>query len=86
MNEQHCGTCGYYVRHYTLGKDKLFAVYCGHCTYSRAKRKQPDAKACENYIPAQPVEGSFVSREYLSKALLQKVLDMELLPEIEDRE
>ena len=85
MNGQQCKTCEYFVQHYMLGKDKLFEVYCGHCTYSRIKRKQPEAKACERYVPAQPLEDNFVSKDYLSKALLQKVLDMELLPDVEYR-
>ena len=85
VNNQHCKNCVYFVQHYMLGKDKLFEVHCGHCIYARTKRKQPDAKACENYIPALPAEDTFVSKEYLSKTLLQKVLDMALLPEIEVR-
>ena len=85
MNDQQCKTCGYYVQHYILGKNKLFAVDCGHCICSRTKRKQPDAKACGNYMRVQHQEDAFVSKEYLSKALLQKVLDMELLPDVEYR-
>ena len=85
MDIQQCKNCGYFVQHYILGKDKLCEVHFGHCIYARTKRKQPDAKACENFIPAQPVEDTFVSKEYLSKRLLQKVLEMELLPEIETR-
>ena len=65
-----------------LGRDKLFEVCCGHCISSRTKRKQPEAKACGNYLTKQPMEDTFASKEYLSKALLQKVLDMELLPRI----
>ena len=85
MNERKCNTCAYYVQHYALGTDRLFSVYCGHCTYSRTKRKHPDTEACGNYLAKQSTEDTFVSKEYLSKALLQKVLDMELLPKIEDR-
>lgn len=85
MDNRQCKSCGHYAQHYTFGKERLFAVYCGHCTCSRVKQKQPDSKACERYIPVRSVKDSFVSREYLSKALLQKVLDMEWLPDIEDR-
>ena len=83
MNNQRCETCDFFIQHYALGTDRLFAVYCGHCTYFRRKLKKPDSEACGNYSPAQPVAHTFVSKEYLSKALLQKVLDMELLPKIE---
>ena len=83
MDNRQCKNCSHFLQHYTLGTNRLLEVYCGHCTYPRAKRKRPDSKACENYMPYQPLEDVFVSKEYLSKALLQKVLNMELLPEIE---
>ena len=85
MNENLCKNCQYFVQHYVLGPQKLVSVNCGQCIYGRTKRKQAYSTACENFIPGQPSGDGFVSREYLSKALLQRVLDMELLPEIEDK-
>ena len=69
MNDQHCSNCQYYQRHYTLGKTRLIEVYCGHCTYQKPKQKRPDSKACENYIPGEPPEDRFASKEYLNKLL-----------------
>jgi len=46
--------------------------------------KKPDTPACNNYLPGPLQEDAFVSREYLSKELLNYVLTLELLPEIED--
>jgi hypothetical protein len=86
MNEQQCKTCQYYLQHYTLDKRKIFRVYCGHCTFQRARRKRPDAKACENYIPGTAREEAFVTKEYLSRELLAYMLELELLPEIGDQE
>ena len=86
MCERQCKECQYYLRHYTLDKRKIFRVYCGHCTFSRVRRKLPDTKACENFIPGPPQEDAFASKEYLSKELLQYVLSLELLPEIEGGE
>ena len=37
---------------------------------------------CENYTPTSPDETAFASKEYLSKALLEYVLKLELLPPI----
>ena len=85
MIERRCKECQYYLQHYTLDKHKIFRVYCGHCTFPRARRKPPDAKACENFVPGPPPEEAFASKEYLSKELLQYILQMELLPEIEER-
>jgi len=85
MSEQCCAKCRYYLRHYTFDKKRIFRVYCGHCTLMATKRKKPDAKACESFAPGSGQEDAFASKEYLSKALLEYMIGLELLPEIEDR-
>ena len=86
MCNQRCANCSYYLRHYTFDARKVFRVYCGHCIFSRSKRKRPDAKACENFTPGSSQEDAFTSKEYLSKELVKYLLSLELLPEIEDGE
>lgn len=84
MEEKQCKSCEYYIQHLALGRRKLYCVNCGHCTFAKAKGKKPDTKACEHYIQgASPVD-AFATKEYLSKELLQYVLNLDLLPEIED--
>ena len=85
MNNQCCANCHYYLQHYTIDTRKIFRVYCGHCTFSQPKRKKPDAKVCENFTPGTAQEDAFVSKEYLSKELLQYLLTLELLPQIQDQ-
>ena len=84
MDEKECKSCEYYRQHYTFDQRKIFRVYCGHCTFDRPRRKKPDTPACNNYLPSPPQKDAFVSKEYLSKELLNYVLSLELLPEIED--
>jgi len=84
MQKQTCSNCQYYLQHYTFDRKRIFKVYCGHCTLIRANRKRPDAKACDRFLPSAPQEDAFVSKEYLSKELLQYMLRLELLPEIEE--
>ena len=84
MVENQCKTCEHFLQHYTLDTRKIFRVYCGHCTFSHPKRKLPDTKACENYSPGSAPENAFATKEYLSKELLQYMLNLELLPPIED--
>ena len=84
MDKQICKTCAYYRQHYTFDNRHIFRVNCGHCTYGSPKRKRPDTAACENYIYAESDEHAFASKEYLSKELLQYVLNLDLLPPIED--
>lgn len=84
MSNQCCANCSYYLRHYTFDSRKIFRVYFGYCTFSRPKRKRPDARACENFTPGSAQEEAFASKEFLSKELLQYMLSLELLPEIED--
>ena len=85
MNEIYCKDCRYFIQHYALDSKKLFQVHYGHCTCSTAKAKRPDAKVCENFIEGTPREDAFVSKEYLSKALLEYMTGLDLLPEIKNR-
>ncbi|MBO5868812.1 MAG: hypothetical protein J6Q54_07890, partial [Oscillospiraceae bacterium] len=79
-----CESCCHFRQHYALDDKKIFRVYCGHCTFTKVKHRKPWTKACSSYIPAQPDSDSFVSKEYLSKALLRYMLELELLPEIQE--
>lgn len=84
MEDKKCKNCQYYMQHYTLCQNRLIQVYCGHCTYKTPKTKCPDRKACEHFEQGEKDIEQFASKEYLSKKLLDKVLSMELLPEIEE--
>ena len=83
MSEQTCKNCAYYIQHYALNDRRIFRVYCGHCAFHNPKHKRPDAKICENFVEAPSREDNFVSKEYLSKQLLQYMMELELLPKIE---
>ena len=82
MEHAVCGGCAHYRQHYTFDGRKIFQVHCGHCTLRKVKKKLPNAKGCDDYVTATALEQRFVSKEFLSKALLQHVLEMDLLPEI----
>ena len=84
MCQNTCNTCVHYRRHYTFDERKIFRVYCGHCTYLKAKTKRPDTKVFKHYKQTDPNEMMFVTKEYLSKVLLEYVLKLDLLPEIND--
>ena len=83
MEKQYCKNCQYYRQHYAFDRRRIFRVYCGHCTICARKKKLPDTAACAQFIPAPPEVNAFATKEYLSKELLQYVLQLELLPEIE---
>lgn len=83
MRSTICNTCIHYRQHYTLDGEKLFRINCGHCACIERKSWKLCSKACESYVPGESIENSFVSREYLSKTLLKRVLEMEFLPQIE---
>ena len=84
MDGQTCRNCSFYLQHYALKDGQLFRVHCGHCTFSRVRRKQPDASACENFQMREVDEDAFVTKNYLCKELLRHVLNMELLPDIKE--
>jgi len=83
MERANCETCAYFIQHYTFDNRRIFRIFCGHCTYShRVKNVRPCSKACGNYLQAEAKNELFVSKEYLSKALLDYMLKLDLLPEI----
>lgn len=82
MQQNTCDSCAHYRRHYVLVERKIIQIHCGHCTNGKMKSKRPTAKACEAYIPAEPPENAFVSKEYLSKELLAYMIKLELLPPV----
>ena len=84
MEKITCRSCAHFHQHYGLAAGRIFRVHCGHCTYPKIRHKRPTANTCQYYASAPPDEDEFVSKEYLSKALLQHLLNMELLPPIED--
>ena len=84
MKENHCKHCRYFIQHYALIENRMIQVYCGHCTRKTPKTKRPDGKACEHFQQGEKDIDQFVSKEYLSKKLLDKVMSMELLPEIKE--
>lgn len=88
MKDKTCNSCTYYRQHYILDGKKILRIYCGHCTLtikkSLSRHKKPYAPICEAYVPSPPDTEAFASREYLSKALLDHVLSLPLLPNIED--
>lgn len=84
MNNLECKDCQYFLQHYILDKQKFYKIYCGHCTFSRAKRKCPDMPACEHFTAGSADTDAFASKEYLTKELLQYMLTLDLLPEIKD--
>ncbi len=88
MEKKHCKTCAYFKQHYGLDDKKLFALYCGHCTKAKAhalsKGRKPDAPACDLYVPGTPDTSRFVDKEYLSKKLLEYVLELPLLPNLDE--
>ena len=85
MDKKTCQNCIHYIQHYVLQEGKLIRIFCGHCTCNkRLKTKRPDAAACEHHAPTSPDEEAFADKKYLTKKLLQYMLDMELLPPIEE--
>ena len=87
MENKYCKDCAHFHQHYGLNRKRLFRLYCGHCTAkSRIQKRQPDGHVCENFVMASPHEEAFASKEYLSKALIEYFMRLELLPPIGDTE
>ena len=84
MKDAICRNCAYFRQHYVISGDLLFRVFCGHCVREKVLSKKPDTKACKHFLPGPPDEEAFATKQYLSKRLLERVLSMDLLPQIQD--
>ena len=86
MENQTCKNCKYFRQHYGLGDKGFFRLHCGHCAHPHLRNRKPEQKACAEFIPGESKEKKFVSKQYLSKSLLDWVRQLELLPEIREEE
>ena len=84
MDNNTCKNCEYFRQHYSLDKRKIFRVFCGHCVFGRVKRKRPYDPVCENFASRESQEDPFVSKEYLSKELLEYMMGLDLFPGVEE--
>ena len=79
MEKHNCRDCTYFLQHYALGERGLVRIWCGHCTHTHPRSRKPDAPACTRFSAGADREKAFATKEYLTRKLLQKVLDMDLL-------
>ena len=86
MENQTCQNCKYFYQHYGLDGTKIFRLHCGHCGKPRLRIKKPHQAACAEFEQGENTEKKFVSKEYLSKSLLDWIRQLELLPEIQEEE
>ena len=83
MDKTTCKDCGHFYQHYVLTEEKCIQAYCGHCCYEHQKRRRPDDKICEGFDPhPRFVPSRKGSIQYLSTVVLEKILSLELPPEI----
>ena len=86
MENQTCQNCKHFHQHYGLDGERIFRLQCGHCVLPRMKNKKPEQKACAEFEQGENKEKGFVSREYLSKTLLDWIRQLEILPEIQEED
>lgn len=82
MDKEFCRECKEYVQHYGIFDGKIRKVYCGHCKQIRSKAKRPDDVACPSFVSGTPEDEKLVSREFLTKELLKRVLEMNLWSDV----
>jgi len=78
--KEMCRNCKFFIQHYILLDGKFKWINRGHCISGKIRDKHAYGKICKNYVYQASVEDRYVDKEYLSKALLQKVPTMDLLP------
>ena len=76
--ENKCGECVHYIQRYAILEGELRKIFSGHCTQKRRKKLDQISPAGELYIQGEPIDSKLVTKKYLTKELLQKLLSMEL--------
>lgn len=77
MEEMYCNQCQYYIQHYAFLEGKFRRLLYGHCIQNQKKR-DTKGKICPEFVLTEPIENQFVTKEYLTKALLHRILEMDL--------
>ena len=86
MEEQKkvCRSCIHYRQHYILDSQRCSRVCCGHCVYPRIKHRSPENRACDYFkqCSSEDLPNRAETIDFLTKEVLQRILDMPLPPEI----
>ena len=51
QQEEFCGNCAYFRRHYVKIRGRYDPLHLGHCVYPRLKDR-PDDEHCPHWVPA----------------------------------
>ena len=81
MTERTCKECANYIQHYAFLDGAFHTVFCGHCRKRSRQKIKPFTCICEDFVPGEPREEQLVTKRYLTKALLQRLWELELWPE-----
>ena len=84
MEEKFCKDCKHFCQHYRLDETGFVRVYCGHCMRIRPMSKKPHQKICGNFEQGNNPEEGFADKQYLTKALLDWIQRLDLLPKIKE--
>ena len=89
MENPICKQCAHFHQHYVVDTQRCAAVNCGHCFYPRPKKRTPITPACTYFTPRE-MPPSLPDRQevinFLTKDLLQHILELELPPEVTEDE
>ena len=81
MEKKTCKECDRYIQHYAFLDGRFRPVFCGHCPAHKTKKVKPYTEACDGFIPGRPMEEQLVTKEYLTKKMLEYFMKMELWEE-----
>jgi len=82
MKNLTCGDCKYFRQHYIFNGERLSRVHCGHCVHPRLKHRTPSTPSCPNFEQRMVGVEQFITKDFITKELLEYVLSLDLPPEI----
>ena len=63
-----CEHCVYYIQHYSISKDRIYKVGCGHCK-CKDKDLKPSLRDCRFFIQRIEVDEHKENQEHTLKVL-----------------
>ena len=87
--EKTCSMCEHFHQHHYLSGNQAVAVDCGHCVQARMKHRKASARVCADFCERtkpSPAPDRASTIRYLTTEVLERIMALELPPEIVNRE
>lgn len=82
MEKPVCKDCQHFIQHYGNKDGRFFQLNCGHCKIRKKRQNRPSDHICKLFSPGIPDLMEPVTKEYLTKDILDYILRLDLLSDL----